>query len=156
MGEQTVVIVPRQSRQESVLAADVDNILDDLEDELFRFSRVVSAQPDLRAALADPGLPEDRKHDLIGALLDGKVSKVTLGLINQVIAHPRGRPLSEALDMCAGIAAQRKEQLIAVVRSAVELSAEFPSRSGMSLSTGPQPAGWPRSGASSRADQCQT
>jgi F-type H+-transporting ATPase subunit delta len=62
-----------------VLAADADNGLDDLEDELFRFSRVVSAQPDLRAALADPGLPEDRKHDLIGALLDGKVSKVTLG-----------------------------------------------------------------------------
>src|SRR3984957_4100939 len=30
-----------------VLAADADNILDDLEDELFRFSRVVSAQPDL-------------------------------------------------------------------------------------------------------------
>jgi F-type H+-transporting ATPase subunit delta len=57
-----------------VLAADTDNILDDLEDELFRFNRVVSAQPDLRAALADPGLPEDRKHDLIGALLGGKVS----------------------------------------------------------------------------------
>jgi F-type H+-transporting ATPase subunit delta len=105
-----------------VLAADTDNSLDDLEDVLFRFSRVVSAQPDLRAALADPGLPEDRKHDLIGALLDGKVSAVALDLINQVIAHPRGRPLDVSLDLCAGIAARRREQLIAVVRCAVELS----------------------------------
>jgi len=106
-----------------VLAADADGNLDDLEDELFRFSRVVSAQPDLRAALADPGLPDDRKHDLLGALLNGKVDAVTLVLITQVVEHPRGRPLSLALDMCAGVAAQRKEQLIAVVRSAVELSA---------------------------------
>jgi F-type H+-transporting ATPase subunit delta len=117
-----------------VLAADTDNSLDDLEDELFRFNRVVSAQPDLRAALADPGLPEDRKHDLVGALLDGKVSAVTLGLINQVIAHPRGRTLSEALDMCAGIAARRKEQLIAVVRSAIELSAAQRRRLAAALS----------------------
>jgi F-type H+-transporting ATPase subunit delta len=106
-----------------VLAADLDGSLDDLEDELFRFSRVVSAQPDLRAALADPGLPEDRKRDLLGALLSGKVNAVTLGLITQVVAHPRGRPLGLALDMCAEVAARRRQQLIAVVRSAVELSA---------------------------------
>jgi F-type H+-transporting ATPase subunit delta len=117
-----------------VLAADTDNILDDLEDELFRFNRVVSAQPDLRAALADPGLPEDRKHDLIGALLGGKVSAVTLDLVNQVIGHPRGRSLSEALDMCAGIAARRREQLIAVVRSAIELSAAQRGRLAAALS----------------------
>ena len=117
-----------------VLAADLDNSLDDLEDELFRFNRVVSAQPDLRAALADPGLPEDRKHGLLGALLNGKVNAVTLGLVNQVIAHPRGRPLGEALDMCAGLAARRREQLIAVVRSAVELSGAQRGRLAAALS----------------------
>jgi F-type H+-transporting ATPase subunit delta len=106
-----------------VRAAEADNSLDDLEDELFRFGRVVAAQPDLRAALADSSLPQDRKHELLGALLAGKVNAVTLGLINQMVAHPRGRSLSAALDMCADIAARRREQLIAVVRSAVELSA---------------------------------
>jgi F-type H+-transporting ATPase subunit delta len=118
-----------------VLAADMDSSLDDLEDELFRFSRVIAAQPDLRAALADPALPGSRKHDLLGALLDGKVNAVTLDLINQVIAHPRGRPLSLALDMCAGIAARRREQLIAVVRSAVELSAAQRRRLAAALSS---------------------
>jgi F-type H+-transporting ATPase subunit delta len=106
-----------------VLAADADDNLDDMEDELFRFSRVVAAQPDLRAALADVALPGERKRDLLRALLDGKVSAVTLGLITQVVTHPRGRSLGAALDMCAASAARRRQQLIAVVRSAVELSA---------------------------------
>jgi F-type H+-transporting ATPase subunit delta len=51
------------------------------------------------------------------------VTPVTLGLISQMVAHPRGRPLTVALDLCAGIAARRRQQLIAVVRTAVELSA---------------------------------
>ncbi len=106
-----------------VLAAEADDHLDDLEDELFRFGRVVSAQPDLRAALADPSLPEERKRELLGALLNGKVTPEALALINQVVAHPRGRSLIVALDICASIAARRRQQLIAVVRSAIELSA---------------------------------
>ena len=106
-----------------VLAAQADGTLDELEDGLFRFGRVVTGQPDLRAALADLSLPAERKQALLGALLDGKVTPVTLRLISQMVMHPRGRPLTVALDTCAAIAARRREQLIAVVRSAVELSA---------------------------------
>jgi len=106
-----------------VLASDADDSLDDLEDDLFRFSRVVSAQPDLRATLADPSLPADGKRQLLGALLRGKVHAVTLTLIDQMVNHPRGRPLNVSLDMCAAVAARRREQLVAVVRAAVELSA---------------------------------
>ena len=105
------------------LAAQADDSLDDLEDGLFRFGRVVAGQPDLRAALADASLPAERKQALLTALLDGKVTPVTLRLISQVVLHPRGRSLTVALDLCAAIAARRREQLIAVVRSAVELSA---------------------------------
>jgi F-type H+-transporting ATPase subunit delta len=106
-----------------VLAAEAEGGLDDLEDGLFRFGRVVSANPDLRAALADPSLPERGKRELLGTLLDGKVTPVTLALINQMVAHPRGRSLTAALDLCAEIAARHRQQLIAVVRSATELSA---------------------------------
>lgn len=106
-----------------VLAADSDGSLDELEDELFRFGRVVEAQPELRAVLADPSVPEEGKQSLLRDLLAGKVSAVTLRVISQMVAHPRGRSLSTALDLCASIAARRRQQLIAVVRSAVELSA---------------------------------
>jgi F-type H+-transporting ATPase subunit delta len=106
-----------------VLAAEAENGLDDLEDGLFRFGRVVSGQPELRAALASTSLPVDRKEQLLTALLRGKVTGVALRLITQMVVHPRGRGLTGALDMCAGLAARRREQLIAVVRAAVELSA---------------------------------
>ena len=106
-----------------ILAAEADDGLDELEDGLFRFGRVVAANPDLRAALADPALPVQGKRELLHTLLDGKVTPVTLGLISQMVAHPRGRPLTVALDMCADVAARRRQQLIAVVRTATELSA---------------------------------
>ncbi len=106
-----------------VLAADADNTLDDLEDGLFRFGRVVAARPDLRAALDSTTLPADRKQGLLDALLTDKVTPVTLRLISQMVMHPRGRPLTVGLDTCASIAARRRQQLIAVVRTAVELSA---------------------------------
>jgi len=106
-----------------VIAADADNALDDLEDGLFRFGRVIAAQPELRAALASTSLPADRKRGLLEALLAGKVTPVTLRLITQMVLHPRGRPLTVGLDTCASIAARRRQQLIAVVRSAIELSA---------------------------------
>jgi F-type H+-transporting ATPase subunit delta len=106
-----------------VLAAQAEDGLDDLEDGLFRFGRVVAAEPDLRAALASTSLPEDHKQGLLDALLAGKVTPLTLRLITQMVNHPRGRTLTAGLDLCADIAARRRQQLIAVVRSAVELSA---------------------------------
>src|ERR1700735_3697313 len=57
-----------------VLAAEGEGALDDLEDGLFRFGRVVAGQPDLRAALSDPSLPDDGKRELLDTLLRGKVT----------------------------------------------------------------------------------
>jgi F-type H+-transporting ATPase subunit delta len=111
-----------------VLAAEADDGLDELEDGLFRFGRVVAANPDLRATLADPSLPERGKRQLLRTLLDGQVTRVTLDLIEQMMTHPRGRTLTAALELCADIAARRRQQLIAVVRTATELSASQRSR----------------------------
>ena len=73
-------------------------------------------------AEAEDGL-DDLEDGLLSTLLRGKVTPVTLRLITQMVTHPRGRALPAALDMCASIAARRRQQLIAVVRSAVELTA---------------------------------
>jgi F-type H+-transporting ATPase subunit delta len=116
-----------------VLAAQADDGLDELEDGLFRFGRVVAASPDLRATLADPSLPERGKRQLLRTLLGGKMTPVTLGLIEQMVAHPRGRSLTAALELCADIAARQRQQLIAVVRTATELSASQRGRLVQSL-----------------------
>jgi F-type H+-transporting ATPase subunit delta len=107
--------------------------LDDLEDELFRFNRVVATQPELRAALTEPVLPDERKRDLLDALLGGKVTPVTLRLITEMSLHPRGRPLVTSLDTCTRIAAERRRRLIAVVRTATEPTAQQRQRLAQAL-----------------------
>jgi F-type H+-transporting ATPase subunit delta len=104
------------------MSAQYGGTLDDLEDDLFRFGRVVSGQPQLRTALIGP-TAADAKASLLDDLLAAKVSGPSLSLITQVLTHPRGRSPQDALDLAAGVAARRREQLIAVVRVATELSA---------------------------------
>ena len=104
------------------IVAQNENTLDDLEDDLFRFGRLVSAQPGLRSALIGT-TSSDAKASLLSGLLSDKVSPVSLSLITQVLTHPRGRSPQAVLDLCASIAARRREQLVAVVRVAAELTA---------------------------------
>jgi F-type H+-transporting ATPase subunit delta len=104
------------------LAAQHGRALDDLEDDLFRFARLVSGQPALRSALIG-STTADAKASLLADLLGGKVSAVSQKLITQVLTHPRGRTPQAVLELCASIAADRRQQLIAVVRVATELSA---------------------------------
>jgi F-type H+-transporting ATPase subunit delta len=104
------------------ISAQYGGTLDDLEDDLFRFNRVVAAQPGLRSALIGPA-GVGAKASLLTNLLSDKVSRPSLSLLTQVLTHPRGRSPQAVLDLAAGIAAHRREQLIAVVRVATELSA---------------------------------
>jgi len=105
-----------------VISADRSRKLDDLEDELFRFGRLVAAQSDLRAALSDPYLPADRKRGLVGALLEGKVTPAAEKLITQAALDPRGRPLEISLDAYAKLAAARRQRVVAEVRVASALT----------------------------------
>jgi F-type H+-transporting ATPase subunit delta len=96
--------------------------LDDVEDELFRFGRIVGAQPPLYAALISPLLPEERKRELLDALLARKVATGALRLITQVTLHPRGRSLEVNLAEYARLVAAWRQRLIATVRVATALT----------------------------------
>jgi len=103
-------------------AAEGEGQLDDLEDELFRFGRIVSAEPGLRSVLADPAPPADGKRELLDTLLAGKVTPAALRLITQAVIYPRGRSLEASLDEYGRLAAAWRERLIAVVRVATGLT----------------------------------
>ncbi|HXP20086.1 MAG TPA: F0F1 ATP synthase subunit delta [Streptosporangiaceae bacterium] len=109
-------------------AADADGQLDELEDELFRFSRVVQANPPLRAALSNQFVPPERRRELALALVDGKVTATALKLITQAAAHSRGRSLDASLETYATLAAEQRERLVAEVHVAVPLTDEQRSR----------------------------
>lgn len=106
----------------SLQQAEDQGVLDEVEDELFRFGRIVDGQPELRAALTDRNLPAARKGDLLRRLIDGKVADVTASLIERAVVAPRGRTIERVLDDYAQLAAGRRQRLIAHVTSAVDLT----------------------------------
>lgn len=130
--------LPEAAEQLAVLAtsaqAEAEGQLDDLEDELFRFGRIVSGEPELRSALSNPQLPAERKRGLLDSLLGGKVTPTALRLITQAAVHPRGRSLDASLEEYARLAAGWRQRLIAVVRVAIELTASQRERLAAALS----------------------
>ena len=107
--------------QARFLVAEADGSLDDVEDELFRFSRIVAHDPELRAVLTDRGLDADRKRELLDALLADKVRPATLSIVLQLVLSPRGRTLEDGLEEYAGLAADIRSRSVATVTSAVAL-----------------------------------
>jgi F-type H+-transporting ATPase subunit delta len=103
-------------------AADTEGQLDNLEDDLFRFGRVVQGSPDLRSALSNQFVPANGRTQVVARLLDGKVTESALRLITQAAGHPRGRSLDASLEVYANLAADLRERLVAEVHVAVPLT----------------------------------
>ncbi len=114
-------------------AAEGDGTLDEVEDELFRFAKLLEREPTLRAALTDPGLPDERKSELLNQLLAGKTQLVTFRLIEIAALHPRGRSLEASLERLSQFAAQRRQRYVASVRVARPLDTQQESRLGAVL-----------------------
>jgi F-type H+-transporting ATPase subunit delta len=104
-----------------VASAEVGGRLDALEDDLFRFGRVVAADAGLRDALSAHGGDEEAKVALVEALLEGKASPEAIRLARQAAVSPRGRRFGRVLESYLAIAAMRREQLTATVTAAFPL-----------------------------------
>ncbi|HEX3899015.1 MAG TPA: F0F1 ATP synthase subunit delta [Mycobacteriales bacterium] len=119
----------------ALITAQTAGTLDAVEDELFRFDRILVAEPTLRDALTNRSVPTDAKRALLHKLLDGKVNAVTYTLIERVILEPRGRTIDGAIRDMSTLAAKRRQRLIAHVTSAVELTADEQRSLSAALST---------------------
>ncbi|MGW1891110.1 F0F1 ATP synthase subunit delta [Streptomyces sp. NPDC002004] len=114
-------------------AAERANTLDDVEDELFRFGRIVASNTELRAALTDRRAPAAVKADLVRSLLGGRAKATTERLVERLVAAPRGRSLEAGLESLSKLAAERRDRMVAVVTSAVPLSDQQKRRLGDAL-----------------------
>lgn len=106
----------------AVRAAEEEDHLDDLEDELFRFARLVEGDTELLHALTDRAAPAARRADLVHSLLEAKATRPAVLLVEQAVVSPRGLSLPEALDTFGKVAAAWRERLVAIVRTAVPLT----------------------------------
>ncbi|WP_432520919.1 F0F1 ATP synthase subunit delta [Kineococcus sp. SYSU DK006] len=96
--------------------------LDALEDELFRFSRTIAANPGLRDALADRAAPEANRASLVSRLLIDRAAPETIQLARRAATAPRGVRAERLLEQWVDVVAQRREQSVAHVVSATPLS----------------------------------
>ena len=102
-------------------AANIAGELDRVEDEFFETSRLVADNFELRKALVSVGSSE-AKSALIAEVLGKKASSSTVKLASALVAHLRGRSIEAAFaDYLFGLA-NRRNRLIAVVRTATALT----------------------------------
>jgi F-type H+-transporting ATPase subunit delta len=102
-------------------AANLNNELDRVEDELFETSQLVVDNFELRKALVGTGTPE-AKSALITEVLAKNASASTVRLAVALVSSLRGRSIEAAFaDYLFGLA-NRRNRLIAVVRVASEIT----------------------------------
>jgi ATP synthase F1 delta subunit len=92
--------------------------LESLEDDLFRFARIVQSTPALRGALVDRDLSVEARQALATQLLEGKVLPGTLDLVRYVVAGGRARDIVGSLDWLVEQTAKARGWRIARVRAA--------------------------------------
>jgi F-type H+-transporting ATPase subunit delta len=112
----------------SLDAAEVRGELDDVEDELFRFGRIVSSDRELGRILSDRKAPAGGKAALLDRLLSRKVSPVTEQLLRNVLTGPHVGHAENAIERLSDVASRRRGQSVARVTTAVALTAEQEQR----------------------------
>ncbi len=103
--------------------AERDGSLDDVEDELFRFGRILAAQPRLVALLGDETSPAARRVELLNTVLADRTRPVTRRLLEQAVRVPRRRSPDEIVEQLVDRAAARRQRSVAYVTAAGPLSA---------------------------------
>ena len=98
-----------------------EGVLDQVEDELFRFARTLENEIRLRDALVDPQLPVERRVAMLRELLGAKASQHTVNLIGFVVEQGRARELTHIIDSLVELAAKERQKAVAEVRTAVAL-----------------------------------
>jgi F-type H+-transporting ATPase subunit delta len=104
-------------------AADARGELDGVEDELFRFGRIVAGDDDLARILGNRSAPREGKTALLDRLLSGKVSPVTERLVRNYLTSSHVHSAENEIERLSVAAARRRGQSVAHVTTAVPLTA---------------------------------
>ena len=101
--------------------------LDDVEETLFRFGRVVDADHELRTALGNSTAPLAARRELVTTLLAGRAPAETVTLAERAGAA-RNRTLEVVLQNSLTLAAARGGRVVATVRVAAPLTPDQEAR----------------------------
>lgn len=96
--------------------------LDRVEDELYRFGKVLETNHELKQALSDQSIDRVQREKILGELLQDKVSPHTLGLLTFIVSQGRARQLPQILSQLSNLAAEASNSVVAEVRTAIPLN----------------------------------
>ncbi|HVA42609.1 MAG TPA: ATP synthase F1 subunit delta [Acidimicrobiales bacterium] len=108
--------------------------LSEVEDELFRFGRVVDSSEELKAVLTDREVPAERRAGLVRDLLGAKASPPSVRLATYTALYGRPRDYVASLSWLVDRVAAEANRRVAEVRSAVELDDDQRARLTQALS----------------------
>lgn len=103
-------------------AADKNNELEQLENQLFDFTQVLIANPDFRQALNTTADSDEGKVSLVESVVNGKYVASTINLLKKVVLLRRGRNIDATLATYAHYVSNSRNRLVAHIKTAVELS----------------------------------
>jgi F-type H+-transporting ATPase subunit delta len=102
--------------------------IDRVEDELFRFERIVAGDPGLRDTLSSRNTDATGKAALVHGLLEGKAAPETVRLAEQAVRAPRGRRLDRVMEAYLALASASCDDLSALVTAATPLTEQQGAR----------------------------
>jgi F-type H+-transporting ATPase subunit delta len=106
----------------SLDAADMGGQLESVEDELFRFGRIVGGDRELARILSDRKATVEGRTALLDRLLSGRVSPVTEQLLRNVLTGPHAGHAENVIERLSEVASRRRGQSVARVTTAVALT----------------------------------
>ncbi len=104
-------------------AADARGELENVEDELFRFGRIVGGDQSLARILSDRKNPAEGRSALLDSLLFRKANPITVQLVRNVLTGPHVGTAENAVERLSEVASRRRGQSVARVITAVPLTA---------------------------------
>ncbi|WP_037362123.1 F0F1 ATP synthase subunit delta [Nakamurella lactea] len=113
--------IERLGRSGLFLGAERSGQLDQIENELFRFGRVVDANPALSVLLDDPAADPQGRKELIIRLLDGRANPLTVELLADLATDTRTRTFSSGVAELVEQAAERRNKVTAIAQTSIEL-----------------------------------
>ena len=113
------------ARQALLIRAEKAGEVDEVEDQLFRFSRILDAQPRLAILLSNYEVAADARVQLLRNVLASAgagVNAITAELLAKTVELLRGQPAEAAVQSLAEVAVARRDEVVARVSAATELS----------------------------------
>ncbi len=105
-----------------LVRAEGDDQIEDVEDQLFRFSRILDSETRLITLLSEYTAPLDGRISLLNNVLGRRASKNAADLMRQTIELLHGERADDAVRELANLAVSRRGEVVAHVGAADELS----------------------------------